>query len=378
MEKINDQIKEKNKDRIKPKPLYRLFNALPLRTEIVPKYITLDTVGLIDLFITKDSKKYRDNPTHYCDFIWSTFFRTNTKTFRQQGYNFNFMIKTDGLAVSVLLRKIDGTCKGNETIPYIDHVPISELIDRMNGFVYLDPGKNDLFNAMKETKDGSLKYFKYTQRQRNHYTKRNKYQKIREVLSTKKIINNKTVKDIQSSLQDYNSKTCDLIKFQIYVCKKIEVNRLLFDFYKNTIFRKLNWNNSINTRRNEDLMLNNFNDAMGSPIDTTIILGDWSAQGIKGKESTITKRLRKLFIGRGYKVYLIDEYNTSKLCSCCHKPVEKLKTQNGSIELWKLAKCTSCGAIHNRDHNAPKNMKFKMIEITIKGKNHLNVFKKKN
>ena len=156
------------------------------------------------------------------------------------------------------------------------------------------------------------------------------------------------------------------------------VNRELFDHYNKIIFRKLNWNTYINIRRNEDLMLNKFEKVMGSPREVIIILGDWSNQDIRGKESTIVIKIRKIFRKRGYIVYLIDEHKTSKLCSHCLKPTENLKVQNDSKILWKLVRCNSCEAIHNRDHNAVKNMMFITREIVIKGKEHLNVFKRNN
>ena len=102
----------------------------------------------------------------------------------------------------------------------------------------------------------------------------------------------------------------------------------------------------------------------------------WSKQSIKGKESTIIKKLRRILIKRGYKVFLIDEHKTSKICSNCHNYVENLKVPERSKPLWKLVRCNSCGTIHNRDHNAPKNMKFITEEIVIRNKVHLNVFSK--
>ena len=84
------------------------------------------------------------------------------------------------------------------------------------------------------------------------------------------------------------------------------------------------------------------------------------------------KGFRKLFKNNGYQIYLIDEFRTSQLCCHCHcknerfykiKTKPKIDTVTGSILVaskdilsWKLLKCTNCKAIHNRDHNATKNM----------------------
>jgi len=359
IDEINKKIIVDNQNKTKKRPLYKLFNALPLRTEIVPKYITLDTIALIDLFITTNSKQYRDKPTDYGDLVWKRFFKINSKSFRQNGYKFNHMIKTDGVACSILFIKQDDTPIRDTNVPYLNNMPndIVELAFKLQDLVYLDPGKNDLFNAMKVV-NGKIVFFRYTNAQRKHYTKKIKYQKIRNDEAENTIIKGRSVKEIQESLMEFNSKSCDFEKFKDYVAKKIEVNRLLFNYYSQVLFRKLNWNTYINTQRNEDLVINDFIKKMGSPDKTIIILGDWSTQGIKGKESTILQRLRKIFTRRGFKVYLVDEYNTSKLCSCCHEPTENLKVHENSKSIWKLLRCNSCGAIHNRDHNACKNIKF--------------------
>lgn len=38
---------------------------------------------------------------------------------------------------------------------------------------------------------------------------------------------------------------------------------------------------------------------------------------MKGKEPIINRRIRKIFRNNGYDVYLINEFNTSKLCNKC-------------------------------------------------------------
>lgn len=386
LEKINDKIIEKHTDQETKPKIYKLFNPLPLRTSIVPKYITLDTVCLIDLFITKNSKTYRDKPSQYKDEIWKKLFRTYCKTFKRKGYTFNHMIKTDGIACSVILIKVDENgspikvplnYENNDNkeskMEYIDDVKITKRM-KSKEFIVCDPGKNDIGNYMKEDEDGSLIYYKYTQRQRNHHTKKRKYILIKEKLSDKKI-NGKTVKEIESELINHNSKTCNYNQFKNYIQIKIKVNRILYDHYKQIIYRKLKWNTFINKNRNEDIMLNKFKEKMGSPEDNIIIFGNWSDNGMKGKEPSISKRNRRLFINRGYECYLIDEHNTSRICSHCHKGTMNLKIAEKAI--WKLLRCTSCKTIHNRDHNATKNMLF-IVKEYINQRERPKIFKKIN
>ena len=49
----------------------KLFNAVPLRTDIKPKYITLDTSCLINLLIEENSIEYLKNVKKYKKEIWN-------------------------------------------------------------------------------------------------------------------------------------------------------------------------------------------------------------------------------------------------------------------------------------------------------------------
>ena len=124
-------------------------------------------------------------------------------------------------------------------------------------------------------------------------------------------------------------------------------------------------------------MIKNFKNKFGEPNKTLIILGDYGrANNIRGKETTICKKFRKIFKRNNYETYLIDEYNTSKICNICHDTKKVTKTfekreskkpkKNKEEEtVWGLLRCTSdkFKAIFNRDENAARNMLFISTEI---------------
>ena len=118
----------------------------------------------------------------------------------------------------------------------------------------------------------------------------------------------------------------------------------------------------MNRCRSEDKMLNKFEETIGSPKKVLVVFGDFDKSNMKGTQSSITKRTYKLFLNRGYKCCKINEHNTSIVCSHCHgynKRFIKKTTKNGKeYLLWKLLKCQTCGAIHNRDKNAVKNFHY--------------------
>jgi len=78
-----------------------------LRTQIVPCYITLDTAIIINLLMESGSGKgeHLANITKKKQDVWYTFFHTNRRAFKKTGYCFDYMIKTDGVACSILFRK---------------------------------------------------------------------------------------------------------------------------------------------------------------------------------------------------------------------------------------------------------------------------------
>jgi len=71
-------------------------------------------------------------------------------------------------------------------------------------------------------------------------------------------------------------------------------------------------------------MIQNFKNKFGSPDKTVVIYRNYSKDNnMKGLESTINKKFRRIFRNAGYETYLINEFRTSKLCNCCHNELEK-------------------------------------------------------
>jgi hypothetical protein len=77
--------------------------------------------------------------------------------------------------------------------------------------------------------------------------------------------------------------------------------------------------------------MNNFKKIFGKPEETIVIFGDFEQkQHMKYKEATKGVGMRKLFRQNNYKVYLVDEFRTSCMCSICKTEMarcEKFITQ---------------------------------------------------
>ena len=127
---------------------------------------------------------------------------------------------------------------------------------------------------------------------------------------------------------------------------------------------------------------------MGKPKKTVIIYGDWDRHGnhLKKNPPVVNNRLKDLLTKRGYKIYLINEYNTSKICNGCGKYLEKYKEKKRG-EIWRLTCCVNnkCKLVKklknkkrimNRDKNAVNNM-YNIVEELRNGNKKPSIFTRK-
>jgi len=85
-------------------------------------------------------------------------------------------------------------------------------------------------------------------------------------------------------------------------------------YYKKDLYRKLRWFSFINHQKTEDKMINNFKNKFGNPNKTIVCFGDYEQKKhLKFSPPTKGIGMRTLFRKAGYKVYLVDEYKTSKI-----------------------------------------------------------------
>lgn len=411
---MNKELEKLNNERIQEdKDQFKLFQVIPQRTSIKSCYICLDTCALINLVIEENSLEYLNNVEKYQKELWVKHFNVKQKEFKRKGYQFNYMIKTDGIGSSVLLVKlvngepVEITSKMQRELKeklklrdkYIEDVKITKQMKKKR-IVTLDPNMSDIYYAVSKNKKPKIMVdenenlelieeeeiitFRYTQNQRRLESRNKKYNKLQDKINKNKKINNKTVKQIETELSNFNSKTCDFNKFIEYCKKKNEVNRILFEHYSQKLFRKLKFNRYTNTQKSESKMIKNFANKFGSPEECTIILGDYDKENdMKGKEPIINRRIRKIFRNHKYQVFMINEFRTSKLCNVCEstcdtflkresknpKHKEKKTNKQKIIEVWGLTLCENknCSLIHNRDKNSALNM-YKITKSIFEGK----------
>lgn len=326
----------------------KMFQFMPLRTDIIPKFIPIDTKTLIEIFV-KNKNNYLKDIENTKKELWNKYFTINIKL---NNYDFDYTIITDGYSVSIryihhnyvkeenekknkmrlarqeykglnkeekeeLKKKKKEEKKKNlgkekkEKIeyiefPYIDEVSKTELEGNV---IFSDPGKRDLFSMI----DNNNNRFTYSNKQRVKETKRLKYQRLMKNLKDKLGIS-----EIENKLSKFNSKTCDLTKFKEYIEEKNKINEALFELYENEKFRQYKWYGYLNKRRCDDRMLNKIEDKYGK--DLIIVQGDWCVtKQMRHFISTPNVGLKRKLKER-FEVFNIDEYRTSCLY---HKTEEK-------------------------------------------------------
>ena len=351
--KMNDYIeKETNK---------KLFQSLSLRNEIKPHYITLDVNCILSIFnneFKKESalnKKTKDNK----NYIWSKIFYTERRIMKKKGFSFDTLL-TDGIGVSLIFKRNNiGKYQLNnnleDTNKYIDELNETDKnIVKTKKIVAIDPGKKNLIYAMNDNKN-KLKYTA-CQRKRESLSKRNN-----RIIKTEKK-KNKIIEE-ETKLSSYNCKTNNINKFKEYIKEKVKLNNNVKEFYNNELLRKLKWRNFIYKRKSEDRLINNMEKKFGNSEDIIISYGNWNnSKQMKHISPTMGNGLKKV-IEKKFNLLMLDEYKTSKLCSCCYNELENYKCDNKKLHrLLICSKCKSDGCesknitFINRDINACQNM----------------------
>ena len=362
--RINEELESNGK---------KMYSLLPLRRSLIPKYISLSSTIIAEIFRVKSNEENKQSPST----IWSNIKQAVDNEFnygKKIKHNYSFLsLKTDMVGCSLIF-KLSGVrttgvkkYKKKKTIiseTYFDDLSTLEYkqITENKNVVVIDPNKGNLMYCY----DGE-NVIRYTQNQRRKDMKKTKYKKIRREQEIYK------VKESRDLLSQHNSKTVDFHSFKEYIKSKNKDREENKVFWRDKIYRKLNFNTKINVKKSEASFLNHFKDVYGSPEKTIVVFGDWEQRkGISfGKEPTKGKGCRKMLREFGYKVYLKDEFRTSKICSKCHssegneysyaKRKDPRPWKKNCIQsVWGLSRCKNvdCGKIHNRDMNSVSNMYF--------------------
>src|SRR3989338_9283101 len=207
--------------------------------------------------------------------LWNAYFKLNKRVFKKgKKYTFSHMIRTDGISCCILFVKVDSNgkplskrnkkCYQEENIDYIEKAELTTELKNKK-FVVADPNFGDLIYCAYKDENDKLITFRYTQNQRRLETRMKKYSKIRDKINKITVINEQSVKDLETTLSNLNSKTCNYDKFKIYCIEKNKLNYQLYQHYEQKCFRKFKLNAFTNTQKSEKKIKNKLRNKHGKP-----------------------------------------------------------------------------------------------------------------
>ena len=321
---------------------HKLFQPLPLRNNIIPKHIILDTACIISLFCPENSKKgelLKSVKENQYD-IWNNLLNLQHKTFKNKHYQFHYQIQTDGISCSLLfIRKDLKDKKWGSRVPTLQEQEFHNIEDlskdqleelKPRNIVGCDPGKRSLVYMM----DSNGKKLQYTAPQRKRESKAKTNQRI---LLVEKKRNNIIEKETHLSFQ--NSKSVDYEKFKKYLQEKNKLNKETAEFYKRDVWRKMKFRQYSYGKKSIDTFLNKIKETFGENI--LIGYGNWSrSTQMKHFMPTMNKGLRKQ-IHKKYDTITINECNTSKKCCECNNDLSYYRHSDGNKQ-FRLLVCSGC------------------------------------
>ena len=365
-----------------------IFKIFPLRTSMIPNYVPLDTATVIQLFVetgkffmNKGQLLTNGNLVKYQSQVWSWFFQTHKTAFKhkEKEYSFSHRIVTDGEGVSILF-ETKNPIKDSKKIKDTQEAYLTDFTDlsvfKGKNPVAVDPGHSDLIFCQGKNRKGEMQHFRYTQDQRRKETKAKKYRDIHEELKKTTKVEGKTIKEWETELSAFNSKTVSFTKFQEYIKLRNAIYQKVHAFYEQRVFLRLKWYSFINRKRTEQRMINRFQSIYGSPEEVVLFFGDYEQfKHRKYREPVIGKGLRTIFRKAGYTVILVDEFRTSCTCFACNGECETFRKCNHP-KPWKkettitrhgLLSCKNCSRLWNRDVNGSLNI-LRIVTDTLEGK----------
>jgi hypothetical protein len=173
--------------------------------------------------------------------------------------------------------------------------------------IYCDPGRRDLI-TMVDDEDG---FCRYSNGRRIHETKRMTYaRKSGRRLAAMGV-------DGSGEAAELCRTTCttnDRGEFLAYVQAKIAYERRFRAGYRQECHRSYRWHQYVERQRADTKLVRHVRDYVGDPAKAAIFYGDWSTtHQLQRMMPTPCLRIRRLIAKAFPRIYLLDEFRTSRL-----------------------------------------------------------------
>lgn len=357
----------------------RPYQIIPQRTNLVPKNITLNTSGIVEVINDTKMEIYRTgytemirNTKKYQEQAWGEILELENKgVFKHKGYVFYNQIQTDGISASLLFIREDYYNKTyGQRMPIDDVDLVVRQLDRFSKaecdsykdrkFIGTDPGKKSIITMT----DGLGKFYSYSNARRRFesYGKRST-----QIIFTEK--NEQGITEMETVLSKSSGRSYDPAKYREYLTVKEGMTDALNKFYHRPLFRKLALRRYCKTLASESRMLNEIAKMFGAPETILIGLGNWSSntsRQMKGCMPSPNKGISRL-LSKRFDVVEVDEFRTSKIYHNDLKTeLVNVRVKKKSIHGLLTLSGKPSSVILNRDKNASRNIQL-ILETYIKG-----------
>ncbi len=173
--------------------------------------------------------------------------------------------------------------------------------------IYCDPGKRDRITMV----DDDDRFCWYRNGRRVHESKRLFYRRKGDRRRAEMGVDSS---DEAAALSNTIHNTNDRAEFLQYVAAKIAYLRRFGVGYRQGCFRRYRWHQYVERQRADVMLVKHVRAFVGDAGKAAIFYGDWSSSHqLKHFISTPCLRVRRLVAKAFPRVYLLDEFRTSKL-----------------------------------------------------------------
>jgi len=386
-QKANDDgsemvIDEHPQLKIKPTgKCFRTFSLLPIPS-LDAKYMTIDERVLNDLWmmgnkianVSKAKKEKVSDPDDKYEIWKKSFLGLKLKNVSGSRY-FDCRIQTDGMGASLTWRrpKVEKETVAPISSKMDDYIgpdpklrksnPIQPTMNNCNvpeiTYTAIDPGRSEFIVAVR--KDESIPYLQV----------RSKAWYGPEYINSKKRRTKKLTKYTPNvhtipSNEIPSLKTIEKEEWKTGILYITSVLNNALRYYGSRGCKRLRWGGYIATQK---ALIKLVNELACESRDTDIAFGNWgNASGLatghrSGPVKALTRELQK---DSRFRVHIIDEYCSSKLCCRCDQELFAPKDKNLAAiakakgekvkSIWGMRVCKHCDITWNRNTNAAHNI----------------------
>jgi len=237
----------------------------------------------------------------------------------------------------------------------------AKLLEPGTRHIYCDPGKRDLLTMV----DDDDHFFRYSNHRRTREACRRLFNDKSKRRRAEMGVSG-SAEEVALSTTTHNSN--DRTEFMAYVVAKIAYSRRFGAGFRQPCHRAYRWHQYVERQRADNKIISRLLEYANNDKQTPIFYGDWSTtRQLKGFVSTPCLRIRRLVAKVFPRIYLVDEFRTSKLY--WRDPTRRMKnvvttTPARPVQFKIHALLTLTGdnnegpAIRiNRDRNAVRNIR---------------------